>query len=339
MRRRVITGVVVSAVVAIGAWVSAAPAAEVEHKSTAPALSQGATALLPVFSAAGPPNFQLTIEAEFDNGGNVKLSRKLVRNVSAGTVRMSFSERKLPLSASDRASCRIDGTIVSFFGGLQLSGASGAAECGGSSSAVEGRLIAVIGIKGELFPLQEGNELSFTTQAQSDMVDLFPSAVHRLSIAGKLSGVTLNATGAPDVIYLIRNEESRDGANTLIVTDVYWSAGLRWPIYTRIRTDDGKVTFVARELLAVAGVMPYVLPDGRAVAGFDGRTSGSHPLAEIDAMARALWRAAKSDTPNDIDGAARVVSKLIDPSATLSTGIDAAFAPIASFVKREAAIQ
>jgi hypothetical protein len=339
MRRRIIRGVIVLSAIAVSTWMIPARAGEVEPKSAAPVLSQGVAALLPVFSAAEPPNFQLTIEAEFDNGGNVKLSRKLVRNVSAGTVRMSFSDRKLPLAASDRASCRIDGTIVSFFGGLQLSTASGAAECGGSSSAVEGRLTAAIGIKGELFPLQEGNELSFTTQAQGGMVDLFPSAVHRLSIAGKLSGVTLNATGAPDVIYLIRNEEARDDANTSIVTDVYWSAGLRWPIHTRIRTEDGKVTFVERDLLEVAGVMPYVLPDGRAIAGFDGRTSGSHPLAEIDAMARALWRAAKSDTPHDIDGAARVVSKLIDPSATPSTGIDAAFAPIASFVRQEAAIQ
>jgi hypothetical protein len=333
MRRRVFAGIAALAGIAACAWLRAAQAEEVEHNAATASARSTMTALRPVFAPAGPPNFGLSIEAELDNGGAVKVERRLVKNVAAGTVRMPFSERKLLLSGSGHERCRVDGTLIAFFGGLQLSSESGAAECGGTSSDIEGRLLAVTDIKGELFPLQEGDELSYTAQAAGEMLDLFPSAVHRLRVAGMLSGVTLNATGAPDVIYLIRDDEGPDGAKMPIVTDIYWSAALRWPIQMRLRTDDGKLTLVEHNLLWVTGVMPYVLPDGRTISDFDERTSRSHPLAEIGDISRALWRAARSETTHDVhSAAAQVMGKLIDPEATPSGAIDPAFASIAAFV-------
>ena len=321
------------AAIALGTWLGAARAEEGEHP---PAISvEAVTALRPIFAAAGPPNFQLGIEVAFDNGGTIKVTRKLVRNVSAGLVRMTLSERKLSSSSAERTLCRTEGTITAFFSGLQFWAASGASECGGTSSEIESRLIAVADIKGRLFPLQAGNELSFTTQGRGGMVDLFPGATHRLRVAGVLSGVTLNATGAPDVIYLIRNDEGPDGAKTPIVTDVYWSAGLRWPIQARMRTDDATVTLIESNLIEVTGVMPYVLPDGRTVSALDERTSRSHPLTEIDSITRALWRTAKSDTTRDVHDTAAVMARLVDPNAKPQADIDPAFAPIAAFVTRE----
>jgi hypothetical protein len=345
MRQRSIHGpgpcrrVAVLMAIAMSASLSPARAADVEHKFAGVALSRAVSALRPIFALAGPPNFQVSIAAEFDNGGTIKVSRQIVSSLAAGLVRMPFSERKLLSSGTEHRSCRLDGVIIAFFSGVQLASASGAAECGGASSEVDGRLTAVSGVRGELFPLQAGNELSFTTKAQSEIVDLYPSAVHRLSVVGMLSGVTLNVTGAPDMIYLIRNDEAPDGAKTPIVTDIYWSAGLRWPIQTRMRTADGKITLVESNLLQVAGVTTYVLPDGRTVSTFDERPTRSHPLAELDAIARALGRAAKSKATQDIHAAAEAMAKVVDPKAQPSAGIDPAFASIASFVTQEEAIQ
>jgi hypothetical protein len=321
--------------IAMGASLSLAWAAESEHKSAAASTSQVVRALGPIFDAAGPPNFQQSIEAEFDGGGAIKVWRKSVSNLIAGIARMPFSERKLSLSDSEHAPCRLDGIIIAFFGGLQLASASGNAECGGTSSEVEGRLIAVTGIRGELFPLQGGKELSFTTVARAQIVALFPSADHRLSVVATLSGVMLKVTGAPDVIYLVRSEETPIGAKTLIVTDVYWSAGLRWPIQTLLRAGDGRITFAERNLLHVAGVAPYVLPDGRTVSTFDERVNRGYTLTEIDAITRALWRGAKRETTQDVRTAAEVMANFVDPTTQSSTAIDPAFAPIASFVTPE----
>jgi hypothetical protein len=290
------------------------------------------TVLGPVFAAAGPPNFRVSIEAEVDSRGAVKVWRKLVNNAAAGAVVMPFSERQWLLSDPEHEHCRRDGTMIAFFGGLQLSSESGHEDCGGTSSDREARLLAVTAIGGKLFPLQEGNELRYSVLVAGGMLDLFPSAAHRLRVAGTLSGVTLNATGAPDVIYLIRDDEAPDGAKMPIVTDIYWSAALRWPIQTRLRTADGKLTLVEHNLLQVTGVMPYVLPDSRVVSALDERTSRSHPAAEIDGVSYALSHAAKSETTHDVHAAAQVMSKLIDPATTPSAGIDPAFASIAAFV-------
>lgn len=328
MRRHILGCILALAAVAT----SAAQAQEVEHKAATPTFASAASALRPLFTAAGPPNFQLSIEAELDNGGTIRVSRRLVKNVAAGTVGMPFSERKLSLSASDHEVCKLEGAAVAFFGGLQLSTLSGAAECRGMSSEVEGRLIAVTAIRGELFPLQQGNELSFAVRAHGELLDLFPTPVHHLKVAGMLSGVTLNATSAPDVIYLFRADEGPNGAKAPLVLDIYWSAALRWPIQARMWTDDGKLTLVERNLLSVAGVMPYALPDGREVSNLGERTGRSHSLAELDAIAQTLWRAAKSDPTHDVHRTAQVMAKLIDPRAQPSPGVDPAFESIAPFV-------
>jgi hypothetical protein len=335
MRAPVLTRLIALAAIAASAWTSAARAADAETHPAAPAFSVDAAALRPVFAAAGPPNLQLTIEVEFDSGGTVKVSRKLAKTTAAGMVRMAFSERRLLLSDDEGMPCRLDGTLISFFGGLLLASASGAAECGGSSSAIEGRLVAVSGIGGQLFPVQEGNALNFTTQAIGEMIDLFPSAAHQMKVAGMLSGVTLNATGASDVIYLFRHEEAPEGGAVPLVTDIYWSAALRWPIQMRMRTADGKAVFLERDLIRVAGVMPYMLPDGRTVPALDERTKGDHPLGEVDALARTFWRAARGDATSDVDATAQVLLKAVDPRLQPAGGLGPDFAPIASLVTHE----
>jgi hypothetical protein len=291
------------------------------------------------FASVGPPDFKAIIEETTSHGSLVSMRKTVTTAVRDGTIRSEQEEHDVHRGELE---CTHTKTATDFFSGMiddHLLASftircSSAHDASTASMRSEIEIPTVTDLKGRLFPLAPGNELSFRLKRKNAFAAaLFPDGVpHQLTVVDVLKGATLNLTGGPDIIYLLRHEYAAFKGDKPFLVEIYWSSALRWPIQLRLRSHAANLTFLETNLIGVAGVQPYTLPDGRSFAGLD-RTRIAVSAGEMELVAQKLKPVAYAEKDEaDRGSTRRLVGALVAPEARPSNGLKPAFATIAPFV-------
>jgi uncharacterized protein YecT (DUF1311 family) len=300
----------------------------------------GIAELRQAFSSAGAPNFTSIVQVQM-NPFSLSVTKRIENNSNNGSFSGKIASVTLTKLGNQLLKCTVNGSAEDLFSGLLSMRLEAKATCAAPSSTATSSstssVKAVSKVEGHLFPLEKGNELSFVVETEGGSLinGLLPKELaHHMTVVDVLSGITLNATKSPDVIYLIRDEQSYNSiSDKPSIVDIYWSSALRWPIQTRYPVGAKNLTLAEHNLIRVAGVGPYVLPDRHTQSKTRGYEQAIESNEEMEVIAETL-KFALPFGKNEADRAAirREIGRLVDETTGPDNHINPNFASIAPFV-------